>query len=291
MPFRNKLHTAVAVLCLLGLGIPAQTNDAQANDAPRPPTAEKCLKTTGAAAQASCQAALNELRAEATAHPKSASPRFMLAVAELRAGEIAQGEADAAAALCLQDSIEGLLLRDGVAVDVDNPQMSTLYAADQADRAPSTQWTEENSLRVYKQDQVRRGQTRTMLEQHQLHSGNDYLHAAFIFQHGETPADYMLAHILAMTAMTRGNGSDNHGQTAAWIAAATLDRYLLETKQKQVFGTQFSSEKDSPEMELSPADLGQIPDEVRGAFGVPSVAEGLKMIRTLNHSNGKDDKK
>lgn len=262
---------------------------AQAEDVPLP--APTCLKADAATGKATCQAALKDLRASVAAHPKDATFRFALAVAELRAGEVSQGEIDAAAAITLQDSIEGQMLRDGVVVDVDNPQMDTIFAADQADRAPRPQWTEELFRRMNQQDQVRRGQTRTLLEQHQLHSGNDYLHAAFIFQHGETPADYMLAHILAMTAMTRGNGSDNHGQTAAWIAAATLDRYLVETKQKQIFGTQFSSEKDSPEMELDPADLGQIPDEVRWAFGVPSVAEQLKMIRTLNDSTDKGDKK
>ncbi|MGB8602090.1 MAG: hypothetical protein WCD42_07830 [Rhizomicrobium sp.] len=279
-------YTLLLLLCLL-----CPCGPALAQEAWNPLPAPACLKADATTGKAACQVALKDLRAAVAAHPKDATFRFALAVAELRAGEVNQGESDAAAALSLQDSIEGLLIRDGIIIDVNNPQMDALFAADQADRAPGTKWTEETSLRVYQQDQARRGQTRTMLQQHQLHSGDDFVHAAFIFQHGETPADYMLAHILAMTAMTRGNASDSHGQTAAWIAAATLDRYLLETKQKQIFGTQFGTKKDTSEMEFSPADLNQIPDDIRWTFGVPSQAEQLKMLRKLNYSDGKDDKK
>jgi hypothetical protein len=86
---------------------------------------------------------------------------------------------------------------------------------------------------VAKADAARREQTRRLLEAGALHSGEDYRHAAFVFQHGDSPADYLLAHALAMVAVTKGEA------TAIWIAAATLDRYLQTIGQKQIFGTQF----------------------------------------------------
>jgi hypothetical protein len=44
--------------------------------------------------------------------------------------------------------------------------------------------------------------------------------ASFIFQHGNTVEDCLFAHVLAMEALVKGD------ESAKWIAAATLDRYL-----------------------------------------------------------------
>ena len=88
------------------------------------------------------------------------------------------------------------------------------------------------------QDEQRRGAVAELLKQGKLHTGEDFEHAAFIFQHGGTPDDYLLAHTLAMVAVARGRS------TAIWIAAATLDRYLQNIKQPQIYGTQFKWDND-----------------------------------------------
>lgn len=64
-----------------------------------------------------------------------------------------------------------------------------------------------------------------MLEAGALKTGEDFEDASVIFQHGDNPQDYLLAHVLAMAAMTKGDAN------ARWIAAATLDRYLQSVKQ------------------------------------------------------------
>ncbi len=52
-------------------------------------------------------------------------------------------------------------------------------------------------------------------------------------QHGDAADDYLLAHILAVEAIVKGDASSK------WISAATLDRYLQAIGKSQIFGTQY----------------------------------------------------
>ena len=64
-------------------------------------------------------------------------------------------------------------------------------------------------------------------------------------------------------------GPDPRGnKDAAWIAAATLDRYLQKVGQKQIYGTQYlNSAATGPTME--PYNRALVPDALREALGVP----------------------
>ena len=138
---------------------------------------------------------------------------------------------------------------------------------------------------VHARDAVRRAETKSLLEAGELQSAQDFHDAAFIFQHGDSPDDYLLAHILAIEAIIKGDHSSK------WIAAATLDRYLQAIGQKQVFGTQYLSKSylyimqhrddpnamKSPEarqkgMTQEPYDRTLLSDALRGEFGVPGRA-------------------
>lgn len=75
----------------------------------------------------------------------------------------------------------------------DNPKLTRLFAEDQAAR----QGTAPIGLDVTRQDMERRVIVRRLLDAGQVRSGTDHYHAAFIFQHGDRPDDYLLAHALA----------------------------------------------------------------------------------------------
>jgi hypothetical protein len=97
----------------------------------------------------------------------------------------------------------------------------------------------------------------------QLHTGEDFTWAAFIFQHGSTPDDGLLAHTLAIIAV------EKEESTALWISTATLDRYLQSIGKSQIFGTQFKTPPDEPvTQELYDQEL--ISDGLRHLLGVPS---------------------
>lgn len=140
-------------------------------------------------------------------------------------------------------------------------EMEKIFAEDQNDRLVSQSkidWTV-----VEKADAARRAATRTLLNKGKLHTGEDFLCAAFVFQHGDTPDDYLLAHTLAMVALAKGQSS------AIWIAAATLDRYLNSIHQAQIYGTQFYTKQNEPTTQ-EPYNRGLISDALRRQLGVPS---------------------
>lgn len=146
-----------------------------------------------------------------------------------------------------------------------NSEMASIYAADQADRQAGmdTDWTV-----VAPRDRARRQRVRELLDQGLLASGQDYQYAAFVFQHGDEPEDYLLAHALAMAAQAKGK------HDAAWIAAASLDRYLASTGKGQIFGTQFGRDAGGRTTQ-KPGETALLTDAIRIAVGVPPLAEQL----------------
>lgn len=144
-----------------------------------------------------------------------------------------------------------------------NAEMTRIFEADQGARENpgKIDWS-----KVRPEDDARRARTGELLDAGRLSSGEDFLHAAFIFQHGDKPADYLKAHLLAMIAIARGQPS------ATWIASATLDRYLQAIGQPQILGTQFRSTDGAPATQ-DPFDRALASDSLRVALGVPTLAE------------------
>jgi hypothetical protein len=159
----------------------------------------------------------------------------------------------------------------------DNPEMSRIYVADQAARENLAAF---NTLNVGKQDAERRAQSRRLLDAGELRSGTDFYRAAFIFQHGSTPGDFLFAHTLAVIAAARGRPD------ATWIASATLDRYLQSIGQRQIYGTQFQLPRDAPATQ-DPYDRLLISDALRSALGVPSLADQAEQRKAWDAERSK----
>lgn len=148
----------------------------------------------------------------------------------------------------------------------NNAEVKAMFDADQAARQDISKIV---PMELFKADAERRKRTRALLEAGQLNTGDDFYYAAFIFQHGSEPGDYLLAHTLAIAAVAEGRAD------AKWIAAATLDRYLLELHQPQIYGTQFSTNMDGITTQ-APYDKELISDALRRVLGVPTLAEQEK---------------
>ena len=98
-----------------------------------------------------------------------------------------------------------------------------------------------------------------------LRTGNDYYHAAMILQHSQRPDDFLLAHEFCIVAVAKGN------RRALWLAAATEDRFLMNIKRPQRFGTQYRSVGDAP---LALYQMGSgVTDALRAELKVPTLAE------------------
>lgn len=148
-----------------------------------------------------------------------------------------------------------------------NPEMAAIFKADQDDRKGNPSKIDWSV--VGPADVKRRKRTQDLLDAGQLQSAQDYFGAAFVFQHGAQPDDFLKAHLLAMVAVARGRPD------ALWIASASLDRYLQNIGKPQVLGTQFTMPADAP-VNQEPYNRALMSDAMRGALKVPTLAEQEK---------------
>jgi hypothetical protein len=156
------------------------------------------------------------------------------------------------------DATRSYVLDQPGTIWTDNPNMTRMFENDQAEREAASPI---NLKALARADAHRRRAVTAMLHRGELHTGLDYLHAAFIFQHGDQPHDFLLAHALALSALAKGQTD------AGWIAAATLDRYLQSENRPQIYGTQFRDGRQDP------FDEDLIPDTLRLVLGVPGIAD------------------
>lgn len=166
----------------------------------------------------------------------------------------------------------------------DNPRLKALFDADQAERDQDP----INWALLSQNDVKRRTELHRMLEQNAVTTGLDDYEAAFIQQHGQKPDDYLLAHALAMAALAKGYTQ------ARWIAAATLDRYLQQSGQPQIFGTQTviqtatETGKTAPPTR-APFNATLIPDSLRTTLGVPDLKMLASRLSKKDYDSSDDE--
>lgn len=162
----------------------------------------------------------------------------------------------------------GLVAAPALAQTAPNVEMARMFAADQADRQGTIDWAA-----VAPRDAARRAATAKLLADGALSTAEDFHAAAFIFQHGGSADDYLLAHTLAMAAVAKGKAD------SMWIATATLDRYLMKLGQPQVYGTQFTRSTGAWTQE--PYNRTLVSDALRKVLGVRSQAEQAEQMAKL----------
>lgn len=160
-----------------------------------------------------------------------------------------------------------------VGMKPSNVEVRALLASDQLDRIDDAK---TDFAKIAQADQNRRARVRELISQGKLRNGGDFRAAAFIFQHGSSTDDYLLAHALAMTAVALGD------RKALWIANATLDRYLMTIGQKQIFGTQFAQQNgpDQPYVQ-EPFNRELVPDALRKKIGVRTLSSQALFLPDL----------
>lgn len=110
-------------------------------------------------------------------------------------------------------------------------ELKQLEEQDQADRKgpfESIDWE-----KVRPRDLERRIRVAAIFAEGCINSAADHGYAALIYQHGDSPGHFYQAFIWANKAVQLGDDSKR------WLTAAALDRYLVKSGQKQLFGTQF----------------------------------------------------
>lgn len=167
----------------------------------------------------------------------------------------------------------------------DNPELQQIYDADQKDREASPGKTLQlDWAAIGPRDSARRKRVRELIDQGSLNTGKDYERAAMVFQHGDGADDILMAHVLAVTAVGKGD------LAARWLAAAALDRFLHRVGQPQVFGTQFlfKAENGQATWTMEPYNRTLIGPNLRDANCVPDQENQAESLSAI--SKGEDPK-
>lgn len=161
----------------------------------------------------------------------------------------------------------------------DNEELARLYKEDQDDRKPGEPIDWEL---VSERDRKREARVKELYKSDQLVTGADYYHTAMILQHASRPEDFLLAHEFCVVAIGKGE------KKALWLAAATEDRFLMNLKRPQRFGTQYRSEKVNEPAKLYEVDV-DVTDKLRREFNTPSLKDAKAreaMIDSLFKNKG-----
>jgi hypothetical protein len=148
-----------------------------------------------------------------------------------------------------------------------NTELRGIYEADQADRR-----VEVPPADVMERDLARRRRVEELLAAGAAQDGPDCYHAAMVFQHGSRPEDYLRARELALRAAELGH------RPGRWLAAAALDRWLMNEGRPQKYGTQYTGAGDRWVLhEVDP----ETTDAERAEWDVPPLAEARRRAEQM----------
>lgn len=143
-------------------------------------------------------------------------------------------------------------------------ELAALYAADREDHAVGRTAGTPEYVAMRARGADRRAQARSILVGSEPDDPIDWYHAAWLFNHGDTPDDAEQAHRLAARAAAAGHGA------ARWLAAAAFDRWHMYRGLPQRFGTQIVPDGVGYRVwDTHPATT----DADRAAHDVPPLAE------------------
>lgn len=156
--------------------------------------------------------------------------------------------------------------------ETDNLRLEELYAADQKDReAALTTPQQVEALRA--RDLARRKEVYEAMGAGQVNTVNDLYRAGVLMLHGAEPKDFLAAHRLAVMASVNGH------KPARWLAAASLDRFLMSVGLPQTYGTQFEHNPEDSRYQLRlPIEDSTLLHFEKRFFNVPPVIERLAQL-------------
>ena len=157
-----------------------------------------------------------------------------------------------------------------------NQELQRLVDQDQADRAGAASFTRADWGRVKDADRQRRARVSAISAGGCLHSSSDYAAAALVFQHGDAPEDFLTAFRWARQAVELGDASKRD------LVALTVDRYLVMSGHRQLFGSQSGAKRRSHVLVSRPRRARASPDEERAKYMGP-ISSRYEHVRSLNN--------
>ena len=154
----------------------------------------------------------------------------------------------------------------------DHEELKRMYQEDQSDRMTG----EIDWAVVSKRDSLREARVYELLDSGKVRTGQDYYHAAMIFQHGGDTVASGMAVKMARQAVALDSAVNR------WLLAAAIDRDLMRRNEPQIYGTQYIKTTADGPWELYTIDTTKISDEERKAYRVETLAEQRERVKMMN---------
>ncbi len=148
-------------------------------------------------------------------------------------------------------------------------ELHELFLADQKDRkdvAPAD---------FQQRDRIRRMRVGEIFGEGCIKSAQDYLHAAIVFQHGDAPDHFYQTFLFSLRGSQLGDSKQLRN------AALGLDRFLVKTQRKQLFGSQAFKENSGSCWCLEPLEKS-FPDGERKKYMGATLKDQRTWIDNLN---------
>ncbi|MEM6784368.1 MAG: hypothetical protein AAF624_11625 [Bacteroidota bacterium] len=161
-----------------------------------------------------------------------------------------------------------------------NAELRALYEADYRDHGQGLQHSTPEYDAMRARDRDRRQRAAEIIAEimagESSVAAEDYYHAAWLFNHGDTPDDASQGHVWAKQAAELGH------RPARWLAAAAYDRARMYSGQPQKYGTQFVPDGTRHRLwDVEPATT----DAERAAWDVPPLAEQLRRAEAMTEAD------
>ena len=154
--------------------------------------------------------------------------------------------------------------------------LATLYEQDRTEHAEVPAVGSEEYRRLRSRDADRRAEAKkalALLRQMSAVAADDLFHAAWLFNHGDSPGEAHQAHEWAREAVDQGS------TRARWLAAAAYDRWMMYEGRAQKYGTQFVPDGRRYRLwDVDPATT----DEMRAEWDVPPLQTQLERADTMS---------
>lgn len=156
-------------------------------------------------------------------------------------------------------------------------ELQSLVNADQAERLDFAKKSLKERLKIGKRDEQRRERVAEIFAEGCFKTPLDFAAAALVFQHGDTPDHFFQAFIWAKRAVELGDPRHKD------LMAIAVDRYLVNTGRKQLFGSQASRLDDQACFCVNSVELS-FPEERRAEHA--PLEKTLDQIDELNKGRG-----
>lgn len=154
-----------------------------------------------------------------------------------------------------------------------NEELLALYEADRYEHANQARVNTPEYIAMRQRDLERRQRVIEMASANELETAEDYFHAAWIMNHGDTPADAEQAHQFALRSSEMGH------RPARWLAAASYDRWQMYQGKPQKYGTNYVFDGQRDRLwDVDPSTT----DSERAEWDVPPLAEQRRKAEEAN---------